>query len=278
MGKLLAGIDYSSASAQALRALIPLRQAGKHTIVIYHAYQLPKGLPFLSPNVIEDMEIEAQREAQHRLKQFFQEVLPAEEVRRLQVITQRDFVSEGIRKHLQTGRYLLLAIGARGEDVSESENVGFHARHFIYHSPVPVLMTFPNSQVRWKKLLLAYEGHFRSPVGGRVLRQIVQKLELPVVGIPLLRSHPTLGALHKRMQSLTRATSYLPATWEKEHLVRLLLEAAHSYEADVIAYFGEPGEILQGMQQMREGELDHEVAWLFFPQAVEKEYSGEEDA
>lgn len=269
MGKLLAGIDYSPASIQALTALLPLRQAMKYSLSLYHAYQLPKGLPFLSAHVIEDMEMDAQREAQKKLRQFLHTTLPDDERRHIHIITEREFLTEGLSRYLATGKYNLLALGARGEVDANSEPIGFHARHFIQEAPVPVLITFPHTEVQWKRLLLAYEANYRSPVGQRFLRQLTQKLNLPVVGLPIVSSNSTTQQLHKKIQRLVQTPKYHPVVWRGAAMVRLLLQAARTYEADVIAYFGEPSEILQGMRSMPETELDGGAAWLFFPQRRE---------
>ncbi|MCX8111856.1 MAG: universal stress protein [Bacteroidia bacterium] len=265
MGKLIAGIDYSPASLCALEALLLLQKALKNSIALYHAYQLPKGLPFLSAHVIEDMEMEAERTAIQRLRHFLRESLPDRAAQRIQIIAQRDFLTEGLSRYLQTGRFSLLALGARGEAETESEPIGFHARHFIQHSPIPVLITFPHTTVTWKRLLVAYEPNFRSPGGQRFLRQLTRKLNLPVAGLPLLRPNPNLDRVHNQIRRITRATDYQRVVWDGAHLVRLLLQAARSYEADVIAYFSEPQGILQGMRSMMETELDGQPAWMFFP-------------
>lgn len=268
MGKLLAGIDYSPASVRALEALLPLRQLARHTISLYHAYQLPKGLPFLSAHIIEDMEMEAERSAQQELRRFLQRTLPPEENRRIQIITQREFLTEGLGRYLKTGKYILLALGARGDAEPEEEPVGFHARHFIHSSPIPVLITFPQTMVRWKRLLLAYDKEYRSPIGQRFLRHLIQKLGTAVAGLPLLHPSPPIERLHRKMRHLTRAKEYQAVVWEGPHLVRLLLQAARSYEADVIACFSDPTNILKGMRTMNEQDLDGQAGWLFFPQLL----------
>lgn len=271
MGKLLAGIDYSPASVRALEALLPLRQVARHSISLYHAYQLPKGLPFLSAHVIEDMEMEAERTAQQKLRRFLQETLPPGESRRIQIITQREFLTDGLSRYLETGKYTLLALGARGDSEPDEEPIGFHARHFIHESPVPVLITFPQTTVRWKRLLLVYDKGYRSPTGQRFLRHLVQKLGTSIAGLPLLRPGPTIERLHGEMRRLTRAIEYQPVVWDGPHLVRLLLQAARSYEADLIACFADPGNILKGMRAMNEHQIDGHAGWLFFPQLLPEE-------
>lgn len=278
MGKLLTGIDYSPASVSALKALLPLRHAMKYSLSLYHAYQLPKGLPFLSAHVIEDMEMDAQREAQKKLRQFLDATLPDNERRRINIITEREFLTEGLTRYLATGKYTLLALGARGEADSDTGPIGFHARHFIYGAPIPVLITFPRTVVQWKRLLLAYDAKYRSPVGQRFLRQLTQKLKLPVAGIPLISPSPTTQRLHKQMQRLVHTPEYHPVVWRGAAMVRLLLQAARTHEADVIAYFAEPSEILNGMRNMSESELDEGAAWLFFPEMREHVTEAENEA
>lgn len=271
MGKLLAGIDYSAASVRALEALFPLRQAIRSTIVLYHAYQLPKGFPFLSAHVIEDMEAEAERSARQQMRRFLEESIPRVEARRIRIVTQRDFLTEGLSRHLQTRQFSLLALGARGDAELEEEPIGFHARHFILQSPIPVLIAFPKTTVRWKRLLLAYDPSFRSPIGQRFLRQVVQKLSLPVAGLPLIRPDSRIERIHNRIKKIVRPEAYQEVQWEGAHLVRLLLQAARLQDADVIAYFADPQTILQGMRSMDEQELDAQAAWLFFPKTPEAE-------
>ncbi|MCX7764049.1 MAG: universal stress protein [Bacteroidia bacterium] len=271
MGKLLAGIDYSAASVRALEALFPLRQAIRSPIVLYHAYQLPKGFPFLSAHVIEGMEAEAERSAQQQMRRFLEESIPRAEARRIRIVTQRDFLTEGLSRHLQTRQFSLLALGARGDAEPEEEPIGFHARHFILQSPIPVLITFPKTTVRWKRLLLAYEPSFRSPVGQRFLRQVVQRLSLPVAGLPLIRPDLRIERIHNRIKKMLRPETYHEVRWEGAYLVRLLLQAAKFQNADVIAYFADPQIILQGMRAMSEQELDAQAAWLFFPRMPKEE-------
>ncbi|MCS7296693.1 MAG: universal stress protein [Bacteroidia bacterium] len=265
MGNLLASIDYSPASIRALEASLRLRQLTGDRVVLYHAYQLPKGLPFLSAHVIEGMEVEAQRAAQERLRRFLSETLPPTEARRIRIIIQREFLTEGLSQQLRARRYSLLALGARGESTEDGERIGFHARHFVYHSSVPLLLTFPKTEVRWQRLLFAYEPTFRSSVGLRTLRQIIQKLSLPVVGLPLLKMNPTADRFHKSILKATRASHYQPLRWEGSHLVRLLIQAARSYQADVIGFYAHPQEVITGMQALSEAELEEGAGWLFFP-------------
>ncbi|MCS6895351.1 MAG: universal stress protein [Bacteroidia bacterium] len=266
MAKLIAGIDYSPASVRALEALIPIRKATKQSIALYHAYQLPKGLPFLSAHVIEDMEMEAEKATQQKLRRFLHDTFPPADIQRVKIITQRDFLTDGLFRHLETGKYILLAMGARGETETEKAAIGFHARHFIRHSPIPVLITFPQTQVRWKRLLIAYHPNFHSPIGKRLLRLLTQKLVPSVAGVALLPPTPAIEKIHKKIrQQLTHGADYQPVVWESVHLVRLLLETSRSYEADVIAYFSDPMHILPAMRSIPESEIDSQAAWLFFP-------------
>ncbi|MEN3040903.1 MAG: universal stress protein [Bacteroidia bacterium] len=266
MAKLIAGIDYSPACTRALEALLMIRKATRYNVALYHAYQLPKGLPFLSAHVIEDMEMEAEKAAQQRLRRFLYETFPAADVRRLQIITQREFLTDGLSKHLETGKYLLLALGSRGESETESTTLGFHARHFIRRSPIPVLITFPESQVQWRRLLIAYHPDFQSPIGKRFLRFLTQKVVSSVAGLVLLPPTPHLSKIHKKIQHIIpENVEYEPVVWEGMHLVRLLLQASRSYGADVIAYFSDPAQILPAMQSFPETEINNQAAWLFFP-------------
>ncbi|MCX7606668.1 MAG: universal stress protein [Bacteroidia bacterium] len=269
MGKLLAAIDYHPASATALRALLPLRRALRDTLVVYHAYQLPRGLPFLSPHIIEKMEREAETEEQQKMRLFLSEQVPAAERRGIRLLAQREFPSEGVERHLEEGNYSLLAVGAQGTEEEEQGALGFHSRYFIHHSPIPTLVTFPESVITWKRVLVAYDSQYRSLRGMRFLRRLAERAQSEIVGLAMIRPSASIDKLHKRLQRMTHASSYTRVVWDGPHLVRLLSETARSYGADVIALFSPSKQVVEGMRQLTMAELSGHAAWLFLPSSAD---------
>lgn len=266
MGSILAGIDYSEAAKALLQALAALRRRLRTSIYLYHAYQLPRGFPFLSAGVIEKIEAEAEIEANKKLRAFLSEVLPAKERRGLRLIVQREFVSEGITQHLKTARYDLLAIGATGDEAEEGA-IGFHARHFIRGAKVPILITFPESVITWKKLLLVHDTQF--PLASRSgTRRLLRRLNMPIVGLPVTRL-PIIERQHKHLRKLVAPLPYEPFLWRGAALIEILIHAAAFYEADVIGLMADPQEIIKGMQALPTQKLTGGPAWLFFPKKVE---------
>jgi nucleotide-binding universal stress UspA family protein len=276
MGKLLAAIDYSPASASALQALLPLRRYLRATLVVYHAYQLPRGLPFLSAHVIERMEREAEDAAQQNLRDFLAAHVSAADRRGIRVLAQRDFPSDGLQRHLEVGRYTLLALGAQGGEEEIEGALGFHARHFINHSPVPTLVAFAESVIAWKRILVAYDSQYRSPRAIQLLRKIASKGQTEIVGLPILRLNAHIERLHKRLYRLLRPRKYDQVLWKGAPFVELLLQAARSYHADIIALLMNSSEIVEGMQALSPATFIGGPAWLFLPQ--EQRDTEEEDS
>ncbi|MCS6789374.1 MAG: universal stress protein [Bacteroidia bacterium] len=271
MGKLLTSVDFGSASLAALQALIRLRRNTRDSLVVYHAYQLPRGMPFLSAHVIEELEERAERNAQKELRDFiFKEITPQER-RGIRIYAQREFLTEGLSSHLCTGNYALLALGAKGESEQTEGALGFHTKHFIYHSPVPMLVAFPESAIHWRRILIAYEENYESPVGMSFLRRVIQKAKSEVVGLPILKIEKSLQSYHKKIQKQFRPSSYIPVVWEKNNLVELLLQLAQRYEADVIALFTDPDPIVEGMKSLSPSMFIRQAGWLFLPPLVEEE-------
>ncbi len=267
MGKLLVGIDYSPASVTALQAVLNLRRALRQTLAVYHAYQLPTGLPFLSPHVIEKMEQEAEADASKKLKDFLRAHVPAAELRGVRLYAQRDFLSEGLKRLLTTNSYTLLALGAQST-IDEGEGaLGFHSRHFIYNSPIPTLICFPDYLVRWERLLVAYDPTHSSPQGMAFLRQVAKKTGSEIVGLPILRPSSQIDRLHRKLQRTLHPKKYTRLVWEGSRLVELLLHAAHSYGADVIALHTAPSPIVEGLQVLPFNSFVGKPAWLFLPPA-----------
>lgn len=267
MGKLLVGIDYSPASLMALQATLALRRALRQPLAVYHAYQLPTGLPFLSPHVIEKMEQEAEANASKQLKDFLRAHVPPAELRGLRIYTQRDFPTEGLKRFLETEKYSLLALGAQSNPDEENGALGFHSRHFIHASPVPTLICFPEHTVRWQRLLVAYDPTYDTPRGVSFLRQLSKKVFAEVVGLPILRPNVQINRMHSRLQRLLRPLRYTRLVWEGSRLVELLLHAAHSYGADVIALHTAPNPIVEGLRALPFNSLVGKPAWLFLPPA-----------
>lgn len=265
MAKLLAAIDYSEAAASAVRALLPLRRTLHDTLILYHAYQIPRGLPFLSAHVIEKIEKEADTTAREKLREFLSSLVPPSERRGIRLLVQRDFPTDGLRRHLATDKYGLLALGAQSSDDSEG-GLGFHARHFIYHSPIPTLVTFPETVLSWKKILVAYDKNYTSPKGKQFLRRLISKMACEVVGLPILRQDSRIEQMHTRLQRLTGATHYTRILWRGADLVRLLRQAALSYGAEVVALYTAPDEIVEGLRSLPADQLHGVPAWLFLPQ------------
>ncbi|MCS7189787.1 MAG: universal stress protein [Bacteroidia bacterium] len=267
MGKLLAALDFSPSSTAALKAILPLQEILREGIVLYHAYQLPRGLPFLSSHIIEKMEREAESATQKEIRAFVQEHVPTQKRRSIRIVAQRDFPIEGLERYLKVGRHTLLAIGAQGKEKEEG-TLGFHTRHFIQHSRIPTLITFPETKVSWKRILIAYDFEYRSAKGMKFLRRLIQRGNIEVSGLIILRPNPQLDKLHQRLQKQIRASSYTRVVWSGVHLIHLLMQAAHSYQADVIALHTSPKEIIEGMRELSVSELSEQPAWLFLPSSA----------
>ncbi len=268
MASILAGIDYSEATKALVQALAALRKRLRATVYLYHAYQLPRGFPFLSAGVIEKIEAEAEVEANAKLKAFLSDILPARERRGMRLIVQREFVSEGIRQHLKAARYDILAIGATSDE-SEEGVLGFHARHFIRKATIPVLLTFPESLITWRRVLIVYDSQF--PLASRTgTRRLLKRLNIPVIGLPVTRL-TILEKQHKSLQRLVAPLPYEPFLWRGLALIEILMHAAAFYEADVIAIMSNAEDIIKGMQELPAQNLRGGPAWLFFPEKVDKE-------
>lgn len=278
MGKLLTSVDFGAASLAALQALIRLRRSTRDSLVVYHAYQLPRGMPFLSAHVIEELEERAERSAQKELRDFIFKELTPQERRGIRIYAQREFLTEGLSIHLRTGTYALLALGAKGESEQTEGALGFHTKHFIYHSPVPMLVAFPESAIHWRRILIAYEEGYESPLGVSFLRRVIQKVKPQIIGLPIVKSEKSLQSYHKKIQKQFRSPSYTPVTWEKSSLVELLLQVAQRYEADIIAVLTDPEPIVEGMKSLPPAMFARQAGWLFLPPLVEEESNGVPEA
>lgn len=265
MGKLLAAIDYGPASAALLQALLPLRRKLRDSLVLYHAYQLPRGMPFLSAHVIEQMEKEAAQVAHQRLREFVAAQVPANERRGIRLVPQRDFLTEGLHRYLQTRGYRLLALGAQGQSEESEGAIGFHTRHFIYHAPIPVLVVFPESRITWKRMLLVYDATYRSPEGMALLRTLTRKVGTEVAALPLLRPESRIEKIHVRLQRLLQPSTYEKVFWSGPRFVQLVLSTAHTYEADLIVLFSEATQALEGMRTLGTEAFLGGPGWLFLP-------------
>ncbi len=268
MGKLLAAIDYSPASAAVLQALLPLRRKLRDSLVLYHAYQLPRGLPFLSAHIIEQMEQEAAQAAHQRLREFVAAHVPANERRSIRLVSQRDFLTEGLHRYLQSRSYRLLALGAQGQGDESEGAIGFHTRHFIHHASLPILVVFPESRIAWKKMLVVYDVDYRSPEGVSFLRTLTRKVGAQVAALPLLRPDGRIEKMHSRLQRLVQASAYEKVSWSGPRFVQLILNVAHTYEADLIVLFSDSAQALEGMRTLSPEAFLGSPGWLFLPRSA----------
>jgi len=268
MASILVGIDYGEASVSLLKAVSSLRKRLRATLHLYHAYQIPRGMPFLSAHVIEEMEAKSQEEAQARLKAFLSQHLPKAERRGIRLIVQREFVTEGLHQHLQTERYDILGIGAYGVE-NDEEGIGFHARHFIRNAPVPVLITYPRTSISWKHMLLVYDPAFT--MGKRAkLRRLLRRLQVSFTGLTVV---PVKGVekQHQKLQKLVSPASYEPFAWQGAGLIQVILGAAAYVGADSIGVLMEPEALIQGLRATPVEKLQDSPGWLFFPRDLQEE-------
>jgi nucleotide-binding universal stress UspA family protein len=268
MGRILAGIDYGEASVSLLKAVSALRRRLRATLYLYHAYQIPRGMPFLSAHVIEELEIRAQAEAENRLRAFLREHLAGAERRGIRILVEREFVTEGLHHHLRTERYDLLGIGAYGSE-SEEEGIGFHARHFIRNAPVPVLITYPGASTSWRHMLLVSDPDFALNKQGKV-RRLLRRLQISYSGLAVVHLK-SIQKHHQKLEKLVSPASYKPFAWEGAGLIQVILGAAASVGADTIGILMDPEAIIQGLQATPVDKLHRSPAWMFFPRAPQKE-------
>jgi nucleotide-binding universal stress UspA family protein len=268
MGRILAGIDYGEASVSLLRAVSALRRRLRATLYLYHAYQIPRGMPFLSAHVIEELETKTQAEAENRLRAFLREHLSGAERRGIRLLVEREFVTEGLHHHLRTERYDVLGIGAYGPE-NEGEGIGFHARHFIRNAPVPVIITYPCASISWRRMLLVYDPDFVLGKQGKV-RRLLRRLQISYSGLPVVHLK-SLQKHHQKLEKLVSPASYEPFAWEGAGLIQLILGAAASVGADTIGILMDPEAIIQGLRATPAEKLHHSPAWVFFPRASRKE-------
>ncbi len=268
MGRILAGIDYGEASVSLLKAVSALRRRLRATLYLYHAYQIPRGMPFLSAHVIEELESKTQAEAENRLRAFLREHLAGAERRGIRLLVEREFVTEGLHHHLRTERYDVLAIGAYGPE-NEGEGIGFHARHFIRKAPVPVIITYPCASISWRRMLLVYDPDFVLGKQGKV-RRLLRRLQISYSGLPVVHLK-SLQKHHQKLEKLVSPASYEPFAWEGVGLIQVILGAAASVGADTIGILMDPEAIIQGLKATPAEKLHHSPAWVFFPRASQKE-------
>ncbi len=266
MARILAGIDYGEASVSLLKAVSGLRKRLRATLYLYHAYQLPRGMPFLSAHVIEAMEAEAYVESQKRLGAFLSTHLSSSEKRGIRLVVQREFVFEGIHQHLTTDRYDLLGIGAYGAE-SDEGGIGFHARHFIRNASIPVLITYPGSAIPWKHMLLVYDFDFRLGNQAKVKR-FLRRLQVSFSGLPVTHLK-SLQKHHQKLQRLVEPAPYEPFSWQGAGLIQVILGAAAFVGADTIGILMDPEAVIQGLQVTPPEALHRSPGWLFFPRAVQ---------
>lgn len=275
MARIIAGIDYGEASVSLLKAVSVLRKRLRATLYLYHAYQIPRGMPFLSAHVIEALEAEAHAESQKRLRAFLSAHLSPAEKRGIRILVQREFVSEGLHQHLTTDRYDLLGIGAFGPE-SEKESIGFHARHFIRNSSVPVLITYPGGSIPWKHMLLVYDPKFRPDRLPRV-RRFLRRVQVSFSGLPVTHLKD-VQRHHQKLRKLVGSAPYEPFSWQGAGLVQVILGAARSVEADTIGIFMDPESIIQGLQTTPAETLHQSPGWIFFPREAQKSSTEGEEA
>ncbi len=268
MGRILAGIDYGEASVSLLKAVSALRRRLRATLYLYHAYQIPRGMPFLSAHVIEELESKAQAEAENRLRAFLREHLSGAERRGIRLLVEREFVTEGLHQHLRTERYDVLGIGAYGPE-NEGGGIGFHARHFIRNAPVPVIITYPCASISWRRMLLVSDPDFVLGKQGKV-RRLLRRLQISYSGLPVVHLK-SLQKHHQKLEKLVSPASYEPFAWEGVGLIQLILGAAASVGADTIGVLMDPEAIIQGLKATPAEKLHHSPAWVFFPRAPQKE-------
>ena len=273
MASIIAGIDYGEASVSLLKAVSALRKRLRATLYLYHAYQLPRGMPFLSAHVIEALEAEAHAESQKRLRSFISAHLSPAEKRGIRLMVQREFVSEGLHQHLTTDKYDLLGIGAFGAE-NGKEGIGFHARHFIRHASVPVLITYPDSFIPWKHMLLVYDAKFQPAKLPRV-RRFLRRLQVSFSGLPVTHLKD-VQKYHQKLRKLVGSAPYEPFSWQGAGLVQVILGAARFVGADTIGIFMDPEPIIQGLQATPVQDLRPSPGWIFFPR-VNQESSNEEE-
>ncbi len=262
MAGIIAGIDYGDASVSLLKAVSALRKRLRATLYLYHAYQIPRGMPFLSAHVIEEIEAQAHAESESRLRSFLSTHLPPRERRGIRLVVQREFVSEGIHQHLTTDKYSLLGIGAFGVE-NEEGSIGFHARHFIRHASIPILITFPNTHIPWQHMLLVYDASFPLGKQGRIKR-FLRRLQVSFSGLPVTHLRD-VQRHHQKLQKLVAPAPYEPFSWQGAGLVRVILEAAAFVGADTIGVLMNPEFIIQGLQAIPPSNLPHSPGWIFFP-------------
>jgi len=268
MGRILAGIDYGEASVSLLKAVSALRRRLRATLYLYHAYQIPRGMPFLSAHVIEELEIKTQAEAENRLRAFLREHLSGPERRGIRLLVEREFVTEGLHYHLRTERYDVLGIGAYGPE-NEGGGIGFHARHFIRNALVPVIITYPCASISWRRMLLVYDPDFVLGKQGKV-RRLLRRLQISYSGLPVVHLK-SVQKHHQKLEKLVSAASYEPFAWEGAGLIQVILGAAASVGADTIGILMDPEAIIQGLKATPAEKLHHSPAWVFFPRASQKE-------
>ncbi|MEN2992794.1 MAG: universal stress protein [Bacteroidia bacterium] len=272
MGKILVGIDYGPACVAALHAALELRRILRDPLVLYHAYQLPKGLPFLSAHVIEAMEDEARKSAQKKLKEFLSKEIHPANRRGIKLITHQDFVTDGIYRYLATENCSLLAIGSQNENTEAGGSLGFHARHFIFQAPVPVLIAFPESRPTWQRPMVIYDRKFSSPLGRRFLRRLARRSQSEFIGLPLLRYEKLLHLLHRKLHNLLgKPEKYTPVMWKDELLIRLILQMALHYKSDVLIVLADKRKFVEGLQRIPPSDMKGQPAWVFFPALAQSE-------
>jgi len=275
MASIIAGIDYGEASVSLLKAVSALRKRLRATLYLYHAYQIPRGMPFLSAHVIEALEAEAHAESQNRLRSFLSAHLPSGEKRGIRLMVQREFVSEGLHQHLTTDRYDLLGIGAFGAE-SEEGSIGFHARHFIRNASIPILIAYPGSFIPWKHMLLVYDAKFQ-PARLPKVRRFLRRLQVSFSGLPVTHLKD-LQKYHQKLQKLVGSAPYEPFSWQGAGLVQVILGAARFVEADTIGILMDPEFIIQGLQATPVEVLHQSPGWIFFPRTGQKLSAETEEA
>ena len=264
MASIIAGIDYGEASVSLLQAVSTLRRRLRATLYLYHAYQIPRGMPFLSAHVIEALEAEAHAESEKRLRAFLSAHLSPAQRRGIRLLVQREFVSEGLHQHLTTDRYDLLGIGAFGAE-SEKETIGFHARHFIRNSSIPVLITYPGSIIPWNRMLLVYDAEFR-PAGLPRVRRFLRRLQVSFAGLPVTHLND-LQKHHQKLRKLVGSAPYEPFSWQGAGLVQVIRGAAAFVGADTVGILMDPEPIIEGLQATPPETLHQSPGWIFFPRA-----------
>ncbi|GIV24447.1 MAG: hypothetical protein KatS3mg026_0139 [Bacteroidia bacterium] len=71
--------------------------------------------------------------------------------------------------------------------------------------------------------------------------------------------------MHSRLQRLVQASAYEKVSWSGPRFVQLILNVAHTYEADLIVLFSDSAQALEGMRTLSPEAFLGSPGWLFLP-------------